>query len=279
MKRIEFIAPVEAIRGNMSGKQTLLYAENNNPAFDAPEGVQYALNYTPRYIGYRRAKDGKVYFSVKRKAATKIDASSKITMAALGTIQDLKKAFKTNNTTVGGVSGPIWGFIMLAYNLGIQSGEIDPSYSVDKWIDGLLIDMLRYKLHDFSVFTNPQHTVSLTITNPYVFEDEAALPLAQRNFTRFNPVLTTVDDPIIFYVNGMPIVADANSSPHDWSSLKSDLSVDNKNYSAQLAPLTAASGAVAATWNGKQLYSSAGVAQLGNTVLIDGEHYLSYDPT
>ena len=279
MKRIEFIAPVEAIRGNMSGKQTLLYAENNNPAFDAPEGVQYARNYTPRYIGHRRAKDGQVYFSVKRKAATKINTTSKITMAALGTIQDLKKAFKTNNTTVGGISGPYWGFIVLAYNLGIQNGEIDPSYSVDKWIDGLLIDMLRYKLHDFSVFTNPQHTVSLMITNPYVSEDQAALALAQRNFTRFNPVLTLISNPIVIYVNGMPIVADGDSDPLDWQSVSSDLSADNKNYSVQLAPLTATTAQGIASWNGKQLYSSTGVAQLGGTALIDGEKYTTYDPT
>lgn len=279
MKRIEFIAPVEAIRGNMSGKQTLQYAENNNPAFDAPEGRQYARNYTPRYIGHRRAKDGLVYFSVKRKAATKIDATSKITMAALGTIQDLKKAFKTSNTTVGGISGQYWGFIMAAYKAGIENGEIDPSYSVDKWIDGLLIEMLRYKLHDFSVFINKNHTLSLTITNPYVYLDEGALELAQRNFIRFNPVLTTVDTPVIVYVNGMPIVGDGNTEPLNWNALKSDVSADNKNYSAQLAPLAAPSSDAAATWNGRTLYSSEGVEQLGGTALIDGAHYLTYDPT
>lgn len=278
MKRIEFIAPVEAIRGNMSGKQTLLYAENNNPAFDAPDGVQYARNYKPRYIGHRRAKDGLVYFSVKRKAATKIDATSKITMAALGTIQDLKKAFKNNNTTVGPISGPIWGFIVLAYNVGIENREIDPSYSVDKWIDGLLIDMLRYKLQDFTVYTNKTHTQSLTINNPYVYEDISTIAIAQRNFIKFNPVLTILDTPLIVYVNGMPIVADADASP-TWSALKSDLAPDNMNYSAQLAPLTAASADGAASWSGKQLYSSAGVAQLGGTALIDGEHYTTFDPS
>lgn len=38
MKRIEFIAPVEAMRGNLSGKQDLLYVENDNKAYEGPVG-------------------------------------------------------------------------------------------------------------------------------------------------------------------------------------------------------------------------------------------------
>lgn len=84
MKRIEFIAPVEAMRGNLSGKQTLVYAENDNPAYDAPVGRQYARNYRPSFIGAKRASDGRKYFSVKTKSATLITAASKKRMAILG---------------------------------------------------------------------------------------------------------------------------------------------------------------------------------------------------
>lgn len=84
MKRTSFIAPVEAMRGNLSGKQDLRYANENNKAFDAPEGRQYARNYRASYIGARRAKDGLTYFTVKTKSATKIDADSLLRMACLG---------------------------------------------------------------------------------------------------------------------------------------------------------------------------------------------------
>lgn len=84
MKKIEFIAPVASMRGNLSGGQTLQYAENNNPAFIAPEGRQYAKNYQPRFIGAKRSKDGYTYFATKTKSATLINAESLERMALLG---------------------------------------------------------------------------------------------------------------------------------------------------------------------------------------------------
>lgn len=84
MKRIEFIAPVESMRGSFSPKQTLLYAENNNPAFDAPVGRQYARNYSPIFIGAKRAASGLKYFAAKTKSATLISPASKLKMALLG---------------------------------------------------------------------------------------------------------------------------------------------------------------------------------------------------
>ena len=85
MKRIEFIAPVEAMRGNLSGKQDLLYAVNDNPAYDGPVGsVNYAKNYSPRFIGAKIAKSGKKYFAVRTKSANHLTAKSKKAMALLG---------------------------------------------------------------------------------------------------------------------------------------------------------------------------------------------------
>lgn len=91
MKRIEFIAPVEAMRGNLSrGKQTLLYAENNNPAWDAPvDKRSYARNYQPIFVGAKRSRDGHKYFSVKTKTATLITAAAKLNMALLAASSEL----------------------------------------------------------------------------------------------------------------------------------------------------------------------------------------------
>ena len=84
MKRIEFIAPVESMRGSFSPKQTLLYAENNNPAFDAPVGRQYARNYSPVFIGAKRSATGLKYFAAKTKSATLIKPETKMNMAVQG---------------------------------------------------------------------------------------------------------------------------------------------------------------------------------------------------
>ena len=85
MKRIQFIAPVESIRGNMSGNQVLKYAEHDNPAYESPRGqVNYARNYRPSFIGARRAKDGLTYFAVKTKTAVNMTAKSVQAMAFLG---------------------------------------------------------------------------------------------------------------------------------------------------------------------------------------------------
>lgn len=98
MKRIEFIAPVEAMRGNLSrGKQTLLYAENNNPAWDAPiDQRSYARNYQPVFVGAKRSSDGKKYFSVKTKSASLITAESKLTMALLAMSSVLANIMKAD---------------------------------------------------------------------------------------------------------------------------------------------------------------------------------------
>ena len=84
MKRIEFIAPVEAMRGNLSGKQELEYPLNENPAFYAPTGKHYATNYQPRFIGAKRASDNLKYFAIRTKSAVNMTTNSILAMAALG---------------------------------------------------------------------------------------------------------------------------------------------------------------------------------------------------
>lgn len=84
-KRIEFIAPVEAMRGNLSGRQVLEYQLNNNPASEAPAGsTSYARNYTTRFIGAKRVSDGLKYFAVKTKTATTLSPRALQVMALLG---------------------------------------------------------------------------------------------------------------------------------------------------------------------------------------------------
>lgn len=78
------IAPFDVMTGNISGTRKLKYNDNMNPAWDAPDGQQYARNYKPRYVGIFHARTGKTTFSVKEKSATNLNATSRRRMAAMG---------------------------------------------------------------------------------------------------------------------------------------------------------------------------------------------------
>lgn len=96
MKRIEFIAPVAAMRGNLSGAQTLVYAKKDNPAWDAPEGKSYARNYKPRFIGAKRVATGATIFQTKVRSAINNSIKAKIAQAVLGSIPMLLSGVERN---------------------------------------------------------------------------------------------------------------------------------------------------------------------------------------
>lgn len=84
MRRIEFLAPVEAMRGNLSGGQKLTYPTQNNSAWDAPSDKRsYATNYNTRYIGSKRSSDGLKFFSVRTKSAVTMSPAMREGMALL----------------------------------------------------------------------------------------------------------------------------------------------------------------------------------------------------
>lgn len=82
MKRIEFIAPVESMRGNLSGNQDLQYAPDNGKAWDATGEKASANNYAPRFVGAKR-RDGLKYFSVRTKSTTIMSEVMREQMASL----------------------------------------------------------------------------------------------------------------------------------------------------------------------------------------------------
>ena len=84
MRRIEFLAPVEAMRGNLSGSQKLTYPTQDNSAWEAPSDKRsYATNYNTRYIGSKRSSDGLKFFSVRTKSAVTMSPAMRMGMALL----------------------------------------------------------------------------------------------------------------------------------------------------------------------------------------------------
>lgn len=176
MRSIEFIAPVEAMRGNLSGSQKLLYAENNNPAFYAPSGRNAARNYTPRYIGAKRFNGAKS-FRVKTDHVINLTTKSVKAMALLGgSASCYNKAIRS---------------LMIISNLqrAFQNAlALDPTLTMRKWLQPQLYVMLENKRPSLSIVDG---TTTVVINNPWAQGGTGTdLPIPQKDLVKFWPQLS-----------------------------------------------------------------------------------------
>lgn len=189
MKRIEFIAPVEAMRGNLSGKQTLEYPLNNNPAYEAPVGKHYATNYQPSFIGAKRASDGLKYFAVKRRSAIRVTAKQKMNWAVTGACGAIIGSILADKTS------ELYAWVMQCYEGQVQSGL---KKTLRAWLSENIMRDLRakapmisfYYLFPTPLFNNPfvsggTDTHNVTISNEILVKFWSELAN--------NPVVFTID--------------------------------------------------------------------------------------
>lgn len=203
MKRIEFIAPVEAMRGNLSGKQEgLQYPAADNKAYESPLGsVNYAKNYRPSFIGAKRAKDGMKYFTVKTKTAIHLTAKSKRQMALLGGGGACFAAIMNNETQKAHVE--------LAYLYAKNLGET--AKTLREFLMGKIIKSLGRRRN--VLFTLPYNVIGdeVTISNPWIEYGDmdtrcsVSGDVLDRFFTELGPVgtfkasLVAGDEELHFY--------------------------------------------------------------------------------
>ena len=191
MKRIEFIAPVEAMRGNLSGAQSLEYPANDNKAYESPVGSKnYARNYSSRFVGAKRASDGLKYFSVKTKSCVNLTESSKKAMAVLGGAAACYNAIKL-------AGGQKWAQIELNYNQAFKSQY----KSIRQYAMSVLMSALRSKSATIT-FGGP--TVA-TFQNPWVSTTTQDINISKRILVKFWSELA--NDPIVFTIAGFKGVA------------------------------------------------------------------------
>lgn len=152
MKKIEFIAPVEAMRGNLSGNQELTYGENQKSAYEQEVGKTTAANaYSPRFVGAKRSRDGQKYFQVRTKTSVGLTTKSKHAMALLaGSAACFLSASKN---------------LMIITDLQVAfvaAKQTDPSLTWRKWLQGLFYEMLANKLQSITIGDD------CVINNPWV---------------------------------------------------------------------------------------------------------------
>ena len=192
MKRIEFIAPVEAMRGNLSGKQDLLYPSENNKAYDGPVGsVNYANNYAPRFVGAKIAKNGKKFFTVRTKSANHLTAASKKAMALLGGTGAIYAAIVRDKS-----AGSLYARLQAMY-IGLQ--ELGLTDSFRKWVT----DVLRRALIDHAsqaTFAGPSGSIG--VDNPWG-KFEGSLNVQVPNAIRVKFWTELVANGVEFFVDGL----------------------------------------------------------------------------
>lgn len=161
-KRIEFIAPVEAMRGNLSGKQELLYAQNDNPAFEAPDGKQYARNYQPRFIGAKRSSTGLKYFAVKTRNAVNNTLRSKTAQACLGAASAISAAV-IDTPSIWATYQPIF---TNEYNYRKSHGTTKAK-TIRAFLTELFVDQLKDMQTNLTTYLQYQPGTVVNIANPY----------------------------------------------------------------------------------------------------------------
>lgn len=185
MRVIEFLAPVQSMRGKMSGNQVLDYPTNDNSAWDAPAGkTSYARNYQTRYVGAKRSSSGLNYFSVRTKSAVANTALTRLQQAALGASRVIYKQLSADIANVQ-------IFMQIAKNSGGRYKTISGC------ICEYIIRGLKQRGNSF-VIGNPMDLPAnkVVVANPWGYEDAPigakTVTIPQEMFIKFFPELTNM---------------------------------------------------------------------------------------
>ena len=153
MKRIEFIAPVAAMRGNLSGDQQLLYPTKNNSAWEAPQGQQSAAtNYQPRYIGAKRVSGDLKYFSTRTKSTVNLTPAMRTNMALLAAANDIANKAIQN--------------LLIYDQLAALAAQYRPDgWTLKRWVSSIVRQALINQSK--TIIFDPSGTPSPAVNNPF----------------------------------------------------------------------------------------------------------------
>lgn len=221
MKRIEFVLPVESMRGNLSGEQNLVYAQNNNPAYEAPNGTQYARNYQGRYIGAKVSRTGIKYFGVKTKSATVLNADTRMTMATLAGVAAIRSALMKDHAS---------DYAQITANLVVQVAQGIISGTGKRTVMSLFYETVSNMLKSHADTCTFAGSTPVVLKNPWTNSAAPAgaisVTISNALWTKYAP-LFFVDDNIIggtyFRINGKQFFAPFadGTTLCTWLSLKS----------------------------------------------------------
>lgn len=199
MKRIEFIAPVESMRGNLGEKQNLFYNPNNNRAYDSIMGeVNPALNYEPRLIA---SKGRRNYFSVKTKSSVHLTQKAKTAMSLLGGVGAIYAALVSDKTAA------VYVDTYACYQDAVDGGYTG---TLRKWLYGRINYALKNKLANIEITTRQHEAI---IHNPWVKSGALNIHIDNSILVKFWEQFAI--NPVTFTVNGQKGIAHSNETFND----------------------------------------------------------------
>lgn len=205
MRRIEYIAPVAAIRGNLSGKQSLLYPTQNNSAWDSPSDKRnYATNYTPRYIGAKRSRDSHTFFAVKQRSSVTMSDAMRKQQAVLGGSKAIYDALIHNPLTIGRMQA-----------LYLESPERNSyGWSMYKWAYSQISGQVGSKIAGIRIIgkLNGGQT-PLVVQNPWISTTASGavtVTISSDVLAKF--WMQLANNPIQFYIGNQVGIAYANET-------------------------------------------------------------------
>lgn len=251
MKRIEFVLPVESMRGNLSGEQTLVYAQNNNPAYEAPNGTQYARNYQGRYIGSKVSKSGLKYFNVKTKSATVLNDSTRLTMGTLAAVSAIRSALMKDHAQD---YAQIIANLVMEVTQGILSG------TGKRTVMSLFFEKVSAMLQGMQDTVTFTGSTPVVVSNPWCAvqtSGSVVLTISQPVWVKYAPLFYNEDNirgGANFRINGQLLFAPyapGLTYLEAWTGLKSQ-AITCPNFVALFRPLTVSQGVV--TWYESDVY-------------------------
>lgn len=191
-RKINYIDPVESVQGLLGSKQELQYAENNNRAFDSPAGKRnYARNYSTRFVGLKRARDGKKYYAVRKRSAFTASSGALKVCALLSCARSIYGEVKKDLSQYLRVQS--------LYTLYITDGGTDTLY---KWVFGQIYEQLKRDA-DTLIIAHGAYSLPLG-GNPFGTTTPRA-PIGRSVLVKFWTYMRS--DNIYFYINGQKGIA------------------------------------------------------------------------
>ncbi len=170
MKHIEFLAPIDYMSGNLSGRQDLTYTNNDTRAYEIPVGQKVAANgYSPRIIGNYRAKSKRRYFMVRTRSTVNATTTYKRNLAISGGTYAIFYAIGRETTI---------------YNACVQAWKADSnSKTLRKFMCDIIRAALASKLANIEIG-------SAQIDNPWRVSGTPNIQVAQTIIDKFAEYLS-----------------------------------------------------------------------------------------
>lgn len=217
-RKIEFLAPVEAMRGNLSGKQALKYPTKDNSAWEAPiDKRSYATNYNTRYVGAKRAADGKKYFAVKQRAAVTNTPEQREAQALLAGSKIIADAMLKDISIIARLALMLKGYVQsgLNYNPAFIPSDIVPGHPNNSLRRYLMRNIRELTLipKNAQFFVQPQSGPDIVYNNIWVFSQASGSKVTGKTnelvkfFKQLHP-----GHPITFSVGGSTALGETGLS-------------------------------------------------------------------